>query len=346
MQKPALLSLLLSSLLMLSGCTNYYQGPPSHHFDGKRFFMPNTPLPDKNLFDVMQWRLTSKRAEWPKSVPLTTQDRPPLRVTTNKMRISYIGHASFLVQTGNLNLLLDPVWSDRASPVSFAGPKRVTPPGMAMADLPPIDIVYISHNHYDHLDEKTLITLHENFKPRFITPLGNDHILKRFLPADAKIEAYDWGDVVTLPYNTTLTLAPMRHWSARGLFDRNKALWASAILKTPTRSLIFISDTGYGDGRIFKDIFAEHGAVDVAIIPIGAYEPRWFMKDAHVNPAEAVRIMEDLHAKKAIAHHFGSFQLTDEPHDQPVLDLKAALAQKPHLQNHFDVLAVGEAKLY
>ena len=346
MLKTYLLFLLLGGIILLSGCTTYYHGAPSNHFDGKRFFMPQNPLPDKNIFDVLKWRLTSTRATWPTTLPTPKTDHPPLRVMGDEMRISYVGHASFLVQTYGLNILLDPVWSDRASPVSFAGPKRIIAPGLPFDKLPRIDVVYISHNHYDHLDEKTLIALEQKYQPRFIIPLGNDAILSSFLPKDAKIESYDWGDVIPLQNNLTLTLAPMRHWSARGLFDRNKALWASAILKTPSRSLIFIGDTGYGDGTIFKDIAKQHGAFDVAIIPIGAYEPRWFMKDAHVNPSESLLIMEDLNAKTAIAHHFGVFQLTDEAHDQPVIDLKAALQQKPHLQNRFHVLNVGEARSY
>lgn len=300
----------------------YHAGPPSDHFDGLRFFNPGQPATDRSLIEVLRWRWGERRAAWPKQVPVTPAI-PDARVAG--LRVTMVGHASLLIQVDGLNILTDPVWSDRASPLSFAGPKRVTAPGIAFDSLPPIDAVLVSHNHYDHLDLATLRRLQRQSDPLMVMPLGNDAIVRRAIPP-ARIAAGDWGDRIALSDRVGTTLTRANHWSSRGLSDRRMALWAGHYLDTPTGGIWFAGDTGYGDGAIFRDIRARHGAPRVALIPIGAYAPRWFMTAQHVNPDEAVRIMQDVGAEHALGIHWGTFQLTDEPRGEPVSGLASALA--------------------
>lgn len=300
----------------------YYQGPASDHFDGVRFFNHGQPSTDRSLGEVLRWRFGEKRARWPASVPVEPAV-PDASVAT--LRVTMIGHATLLIQVAGINLLTDPVWSDRASPVSFAGPKRVTAPGIAFDDLPPIHAVLLSHNHYDHLDLATLRRLHDRHAPAMIMPLGNDAIVRRAIP-DARIAVGDWGDRIAVSGNVSTTLTRANHWSSRGLSDRRMALWAGHYLDTPSGGVWFAGDTGYGDSAIFREIRALHGAPEIALIPIGAYAPRWFMTTQHVNPDEAVRILQDVGAERALGIHWGTFQLTDEPREEPVLGLSAALS--------------------
>jgi L-ascorbate metabolism protein UlaG (beta-lactamase superfamily) len=246
-----------------------------------------------------------------------------------------------LLQTAGLNLLLDPVWSERVSPVSFAGPMRVNDPGVAFEALPPINAVLVSHAHYDHLDLPTLSRLAAAHRPRVITPLGNDTIMQDHVPAIAA-EAYDWGDRVTLPGGVSVTLVPVQHWSARGLTDRNKALWAGFVIDTPTGRIFHVADSGYGGGHHFRGAKEQHGPFRLAILPIGAYEPRWFMRDQHMNPAEAVQAFRDCGAELALAHHHGTFQLTDEAIDAPALALAQAMVAEGIPPERFRVLQPGQ----
>ena len=300
----------------------YYSGPPSDHFDGLRFFNPGQPPTDRSLREVLRWQRTGGRAPWPKSVAIKPA-KPDSSVA--HLRVTMVGHASLLIQVDGCNILTDPVWSPRASPLSFAGPKRVTEPGIAFDDLPPIHAVLLSHNHYDHLDLATLKRLQRAFDPLMVMPLGNDAIVRRFIPK-ARIATGDWGDRIALSAQVATTLARANHWSARGIGDRRMALWAGHYLDTPAGGIWFAGDTGYGDGAIFREIRELHGAPRVALIPIGAYEPRWFMAAQHCDPAEAVRIMQDVGAEHALGIHWGTFQLTDEARDAPVTELAAAMA--------------------
>ena len=319
-----------------------YSGPVSDHFDGLQFFDPDGS-PPKSLAQVLRWQFSRsrQRAAWPDWAPSPFSDTPPVRVEGAKVRFSFVGHASWLIQTAGLNILVDPVWSERVSPFSFAGPKRHNDPGIAFDALPDIDIVLVSHGHYDHLDTATLSKLAAKFSPRIITPLGNDVTMKE---ADAaiKAEAYDWKDRIELGKGLAVTLVPTRHWTARGLFDRNKALWASFVLETPVGKLYIVCDSGYGEGKHFRRVAEAHGPVRLAILPIGAYEPRWFLRDQHMNPSDAVKALADCGAAQALAHHHGTFQLTDEAIDAPAIALGEALDEAKVPREKFAVLKPGQ----
>jgi L-ascorbate metabolism protein UlaG (beta-lactamase superfamily) len=319
-----------------------YSGPVSDHFDGERFFDPDG-VPPKSLGQVLRWQFGRgrKRTTWPEWVPSPHADTPPARVEGDTVRLSFVGHVSWLIQAAGLNILIDPVWSERVSPLSFAGPKRRNDPGIAFDALPEIDVVLVSHGHYDHLDRPTLSRLAANFTPRVITPLGND-VAMREADRAIRAEAFDWHDRVELGNRLAVTLVPTRHWSARGLFDRNKALWASFVLETPAGKIYIVCDSGYGEGKHFGRVAEAHGPLRLAILPIGAYEPRWFMRDQHMNPSDAVKALADCGAEQALAHHHGTFQLTDEAIDAPAMALAEALDAAKLPREKFAVLKPGQ----
>jgi L-ascorbate metabolism protein UlaG (beta-lactamase superfamily) len=324
--------------------SRYYHGPISDHFDGERFFNGHAARP-RGRGAFLRWNVNrhwrGTKAKWPAWAPSPYADRPPARVTGRAMRICYVGHASFLIQAGGLNILLDPVWSRRVSPLRFIGPKRVNDPGIAFADLPPIDVVLVSHGHYDHLDVATLSRLAAAHRPRVVTPLGNDAIMRAHDAAVAA-EAYDWGDRIKLGTGVAVTLVPTQHWSARNLSDRNMSLWASFVIDAPGGPVYFVADSGYGDGRHFRAARERHGPLRLAILPIGAYEPRWFMRDSHMNPAESAQAFLDCGAEFALAHHYGTFQLSDEAIDAPLIALAEALRMCGIPGERFRVLRPGQ----
>jgi L-ascorbate metabolism protein UlaG (beta-lactamase superfamily) len=302
----------------------YYCGALSDHFDGLRFRNVDNIETDREFRAFLRWKLKERPAAWPKSVPVRLAV-PNDRVAG--LRATIVGHASVLVQAGGLNVLTDPVWSDRASPFSFAGPRRVSEPGIAFEDLPPIDVVMLSHNHYDHMDIATLRRLNARHNPLIVTPLGNDTILRSAIP-NIRVAAGDWWDRVDIGNGVEVFIVPAHHWSARGRGDRRMALWSGFVLRTSGGSAYFAGDTGYGDGRIFKEMRRKIGRPDLALIPIGAYAPRWFMSAQHIDPNEAVRIMEDLEAVRAVGIHWGVFQLTDERRNEPPELLLDALGRR------------------
>jgi L-ascorbate metabolism protein UlaG (beta-lactamase superfamily) len=325
-----------------SGKNPYYSGPVSDHFDGVKFFSPGRAnFADKSRMDLLKWQLGGGREKWPPAYPSPFVDRPPAKV--DGLRVTLVGHASYLIQTGGLNILIDPVWSERVSPVSFAGPKRVQPPGIAFDDLPAINAVLVTHNHYDHMDVATLARIAARWtEARIITPLGNDVILRGADPVLSRATAHDWGDTIELSDRVSVTLEPALHWSARGVSDRFMALWASYVIGTPEGPVYAIGDTGYGENSIFPEAKRKYGGFRLALLPIGAYEPRWFMKEQHMNPEEAVRVMQELGAEEAIGHHWGTFQLTNEGIERPKEALAEALAGAGVTPDRFRAFRPGQ----
>lgn len=286
----------------------------------------------KNFYDYIKWKLTSTKVQWPKSISVHNFDTPPEINDSDKFRISFIGHATFLIQIQGLNILTDPIWSLRIGPSFFNrifGPKRVSAPGIKFHNLPKIDAVLISHNHYDHLDIATLKKLWLRDKPVFIMPLKNDHTLRSHI-SEATIKTLNWGESILIN-KISIHLEAAQHWSGRGFFDHNKSLWGSYIVNTSSGSVCFIGDTGY-DAAIFKEIANKHGSMHVSLIPIGAYEPRWFMKDVHLNPEEAIMVHQDLQSRHSIAMHFDTFHLADDGFGQASLELENA--RKKHKISH------------
>lgn len=316
----------------------YYSGPITDHFDGVRFSRPGEPI-DKGALELLRWQLGGGRESWPASYPSPFQDKPPERV--DGLRLSLVGHATLLIQVSGRNILTDPVWSERASPFRFAGPRRVNPPGIAFEDLPPIDAVLLTHNHYDHLDVNTISRLWERFQPRVVAPLGNDTIIRNH-DDEVEVATLDWGGSVELGDGVSAHLEPTNHWSARGINDRRMALWGGYVVTAPAGNLYLPGDTGYGTGDIFRAVRDRFGPVRLAALPIGAYEPRWFMQAQHINPEDAVKAFQDLAAEHAVGVHWGTFQLTNEGVEQPLKELTEALAAAGIEPSRFRALRPGE----
>jgi L-ascorbate metabolism protein UlaG (beta-lactamase superfamily) len=262
--------------------------------------------------------------------------KPPLPGSDDVV-ITSVGHSTFLIQYRAANILTDPVFVDRASPVPFAGPKRVRAPGVRLNDLPAISLVLLSHNHYDHCDLRTLAALDRKNGPTVVTLLGNAPLLRS--AGLQRVEELDWwqSSSTVIPVWAT----PAQHFSARGPFDRNRALWGGFVVALGSHRLYFAGDTGYAGH--FREIPARLGPIDTALLPIGAYEPRWFMKDIHMNPEEAVRAHRDLAATRSIGMHFGTFQLTTEGIDAPVEALARSRAAAGLSEEDFRTISVGES---
>ncbi|MBY0414591.1 MAG: MBL fold metallo-hydrolase [Bdellovibrionales bacterium] len=293
----------------------------SDHYNGSTFFNPGEDDELKGFFDLLKWKLTGNSQDWPSQIDPPYVKATPKAESLEKMTITFVNHATFLIQVDGINILTDPVWGKRVSPISFAGPKRVHDPGIDFDNLPRIDVVVISHNHYDHMDAETIKRLEDKYSPQFIVPLANAEKMKSF--GAKRITELDWWDSFSPNSDFKITLTPAKHWSSRTLLDRKKALWGSFLIESKKEKVYFAGDTGYGTH--FAEIFKRLGSPTVSLLPIGAYEPRWFMKGMHMNPEEAVLAHMDLQSKKSIGMHFGTFQLTDEGIDAPVKDLSMAL---------------------
>lgn len=336
--------LLLIGLLsyMSSQTPDFYQGRISNHFDGKYFYNPEKNYQDKKSFALFKWWFNRQRAKWPSFVENIYQPQLADILKSNEVRITFINHSTVLIQTKDLNILTDPVWSKRVSPFSFMGPERVRKPGVSLDELPSIDLVVISHNHYDHLDVETLQRLAKKFHPVILVPLGNKAFLARY-KIDNVVEMNWWNNYKIK--SAKITFLPTRHWSARWLNDKFRTLWGSYGIEVENKKIYFAGDTGFSLNN-FSEIHTKWGAPDIALLPIGAYKPEWFMQQNHMNPEEAVQAHLLLQSKYSIPIHYGTFQLSDESINEPVDDLQKALIKHQLNSQIFQPLAVGESKLF
>ena len=315
--------------------------PPSDHFDGQRFYNPGAPQA-RGLGAVLRWQLTRRKAAWPTRIPNLAFPPPGETVPPGRVSLTFVGHSTFLIRLpgphGIASILTDPMFSERCFPVQWMGPRRVREPGLPLEDLPPIDAVLVSHNHYDHMDLPSLRALHRRFRPLVLTTLGNARPLHDAgVPGAVEL---DWWDTAAVgPVQVTAT--PARHFSARGARDRNRTLWAGFMLDAPGR-VLFSGDSAAGPH--WAAIRDRLGPPSVALLPIGAYLPRSIMQPVHMDPEEAVQARAELGATYAIGMHFGTFQLTDEDIDAPLHALRQARARAGLPVQAFDVLGFGETR--
>lgn len=345
-------SALLAASLLLGACAipdgaapgkSAINGPLHHSEDG---FRNPYPVDQRRRSFFYYWYMRLFMEDFPNYeevahlVPRKTLDTGRLSLPTDIPRVVWIGHATFLVQYRDMNLLTDPHFSERASPYSFTGPKRLVPLPLRLDQLPAIDFVLISHNHYDQLDEETVRALGNG--PHWLVPLKLKALLMEWGVKDSQITELDWWQQ-TSQDAITFTATPAHHWSARGLFDRNRTLWSSWMVEMHGFRFWFGGDTAYNPVH-FKQIGERFGGIDMALIPIGAYSPRWFMQNSHVTPEEAVRIHQEIASRHSLGMHWGTFQLTSEPMLEPPQRLAEALQDAPPGTAPFELLAIGEIR--
>jgi N-acyl-phosphatidylethanolamine-hydrolysing phospholipase D len=335
MKNQLFLHLALLGILAIPGCSaDSNQGPsmqtprPPHHNADGTFKNMGANFEDRGMGDVIKWWWQRETPE-----PIQFEIVPPnlspwLQKDSLGIHALWIGHSTFLIRMHGLTILTDPVFSKRASPVQWAGPKRSTPVALQLEQLPPIDVVILSHDHYDHTDLNSLrgiakLKSSTGQKPVFLSPLGfKKWFAKNDLPETIEKNWWDSAQVSQVRFTAT----PVQHWGKRGIGDNNSRLWCGWMIESQGKKIFFNGDTGYSTD--FVQTFERFGPVDLALIPIGAYDPEWFMKPQHVNPEEAVQIHQDLRAKQSIGMHWGTFQLTDEPMDEPPYRLIQALQHK------------------
>lgn len=294
-----------------------YQGPVSDHFDGKAFINPGPALQG----GFLKWMLTREPGKWNDWTDAPFGPKPQERVSHGSLRVTLVNHSTVLLQLETLNILTDPIWSYRASPVGWAGPKRHRPPGIRFEDLPPIDVVLVSHNHYDHMDIATLQRLADEHRPRLYTTLGNrDFLQARGIPVAGEM---DWWEGAPLAAGLSLSCVPAQHFSGRGICDRSTSLWAGFVIESTTGNIYFAGDTGMGPH--FREIAARFAPLRLAMLPIGAFRPRWFMSPVHLAPDEAVATHHLVGATQSMPIHYGTFRLGDDGEAEPIEELEKAI---------------------
>ncbi len=319
---------------------------PAHHTKGG-YQNPYVEKKNPGLFNYLKMRYFSDEefADYKANahkVPIEEQpDLARIHNPSDGLQITWIGHATILIQYKGINILTDPMFSSRASPVGFAGPQRHNSPALEINSLPNIDYIVISHSHYDHLDLNSVKQIRSG--AQWLVPLGlKDWFTKAGVDAKHVLE-FDWWDNAQFGI-VTITSTPAQHWSSRSLWDRNKSLWTSWVIQIGNQTIWYSGDTGYNPYQ-FKEIGKKFQEIDLALISIGAYEPRWFMKDMHINPDEAVQIHQDINSRYSIGVQWGTFQLTSEPIDDPPLKLKAALEKRKLPPETFELMKIGETRV-
>ncbi len=314
-----------------------YNGPVSDHFDGKRFMNPGG-VKAKGFKDLWKWMRTRERGKWEEKMDIQPGPPPESRVTREGVAVTFVNHSTFLIQFQGLNILTDPIWSKRASPFPFAGPRRMRPPGIRFEDLPSIDIILLTHNHYDHLDIKVMKKLWDKFHPAIYCTLGVSPFLRKH--GIERATEMDWWDESKFNADLKILCTPAQHFSGRGMYDRDRTLWSGFAMLTGNGNIYYTGDTGYGD--FFNEIRAKIAPVRLSFIPIGAYKPAWFMGPIHTGPAEAIRIHQEMESQLSIAMHFGTFPLADDSENDPQNELQRLIQEGALTHGSFLVLEEGK----
>lgn len=329
--------MLILLAVVLQGCS-YYEGPPSDHFDGERF---HNKKAGNGLGDHLKWFWEMETVEWPEWIDDPVQPAPPQKVGRGDLRATFVNQATVLIQMDGINILTDPFWSERGGPTSWMGAKRVRAPGIKLDDLPPIDIILISHDHYDHLDFPTLERIMERHHPVLLTGLGVGKRLDGF--DTLKIVELDWWDHYRYSDEIQITFVPAKHSSGRGMFDADKTLWGAFVIESPHGRVLFFGDTAYGD--FIEDIRKRYEGFRLGILPIGSYEPYWFMGTEHMNPEDAVRIHRSLNIQTSMGVHFATIaehpEQTIDAHEK---DLSEALEKYDIPASEFLIPGFGEGR--
>lgn len=319
-----------------------YRGPITDHFDGEHFHNPENGVP-RGTGGLLQWLANRHPAPWKKWIDSPPGPPPPSRMSDGGIRATFVGHSTVLIQMDRVNILCDPIWSMRASPFSWIGPRRHRRPGIRFEDLPPVDVVLQSHDHYDHLDVPTLRRITKTRSPKFVVPLGvRARLISHCIPGGSEAAELDWWQSAAISDGVRVTAVPARHFSGRGPRDRDFTLWCGYVIEGPSGSVYFAGDTGYGPH--FREIRERFPSLRLAFIPIGAFRPQWFMGAVHISPEDAIRAHRDLGANASIGIHFGVFRLADDGQDEPVDRLQNAIAESADPSVRFWILAFGEGR--
>ncbi len=328
--------IILILLFFSYGCSNY-RGPVTDHFDGTQFSMEGA---SHTFSDMVKWLWQMESVDWPEWINDPEQPPPVDRVEHGELIVTYINHATTLIQIDGLNILTDPIWSLRAGPFSMFGPKRIRRPGVLLENLPEIDLILISHDHWDHLDIKSIQKIYKRDTSFILTGLGTDAILRS--KQINQVKGLDWWQQYQIGSdNIIVTFVPALHNSGRWPLRHNRTLWGGFVIQSPAGSVYFGGDTGYGE--FIQQISERFDKFRLAILPIGSYEKRWFMKNQHMNPEDAVNVHLALNAKQSIGMHYATFS---EHPEQAVnaheLDLDIALKKYGVLANKFKILQFGQ----
>lgn len=317
-----------------------YRGAVSDHFNGSQFLNP-AGIRAKGGAELLKWMLSRKRGPWGKEV-VERYGKHPLAHFKDGIRVTFVNHSTFLIQVDGVNILTDPVWSRRASPFRWVGPKRMTSPGLRFGDLPRIHLVLITHNHYDHLDIETLRMVVGAHHPEVVAPLGVKKFLDRYYVNE--VTELDWWQP-TEKHGLSVTSVPAVHFSGRGLLDRDATLWCGYVIRSTRGNIYFAGDTGYHE-ETFAEVASRCGPFRLSFLPIGAYKPEWFMSPIHVSPEKAVQIHQLVGSRNSVAMHFGTFPLADDGRDEPVDDLQSALRTSGIPEGQFLALEQGEVTVF
>ena len=320
-----------------------HKGPESDHFNGKVFYSYGIENPEKSgtppmkKSSIFKWLITRKNNTW-KWRANDDFPKPASRVLGDELVVTFINHSSLLIQTEGLNILTDPIWSKRASPFRFLGPARFRAPGLAFEDLPPIDLVLISHNHYDHMDTATLTRIREEWDAPILAGLGNaEYLHARHI---GNVHDMDWWDKFEHK-GVTIVCAPGQHFSSRALSDRNKTLWCGFVIETKGGDIYFAGDTGYGP--FTESLRSHYKKFRLALLPIGAFRPEWFMGSVHISPDQAMHMHKELNVATSIGIHHSTFHLADDEQDEPRARITELVRQSDEPKPNFLVLEHGES---